>query len=302
MDPVLISGVLVCKIAFARKLLNFIYLYDDDNLKQANESGPPLSRIVKLNNKQINLTTARLCFTCYNRILSALFLCDFKIWYLRPFLCTMSIWKRKQVHRTFVCNDKWGLEDSATTPFAIITDEEEEEAEVGGASRITTGSRNYRSSRCSPSSNTMAAVRSLLVSVKSDSGSDRSDSDSESESDRDVRDAEPMEVEEGELESEDISVNRSLKELLPVSAPTKASWDPGLAVPCQRGFREVAFSSPGLPGYCYLILACTTLSVTSRDSWIVCLPRSLVAHRYGVFVIISPDCSQKPGSRKSIHQ
>lgn len=85
------------------------------------------------------------------------------------------------------------------------------------------GSRNYRSSRCSPSSNTMAAVRSLLVSVKSDSASDRSDSDSDSESDRDVRDAEPMEVEEGELESSDISVNRSLKELLPVSAPTKAS-------------------------------------------------------------------------------
>ncbi|XP_069001798.1 nuclear cap-binding protein subunit 3 [Embiotoca jacksoni] len=59
----------------------------------------------------------------------------------------------------------------------------------------------------------MAAVRSLQVSVKSDSGSDRSDSDSES--DRDAREAEPMEVEEGELETEDISVNRSLKELLP---------------------------------------------------------------------------------------
>ncbi|XP_041864721.1 nuclear cap-binding protein subunit 3 [Melanotaenia boesemani] len=59
----------------------------------------------------------------------------------------------------------------------------------------------------------MAAVRSLRVSVKPDSGSDRSDSDSES--DRDVREAEPMEVEEGELEAEDISVNRSLKELLP---------------------------------------------------------------------------------------
>ncbi|CAB1415619.1 unnamed protein product [Pleuronectes platessa] len=57
----------------------------------------------------------------------------------------------------------------------------------------------------------MAAVRSLRVSVKSDSGSEHSDSDSES--DRDVRDAEPMEVEEGELE--DVSVNRSLKELLP---------------------------------------------------------------------------------------
>ncbi|XP_078101108.1 nuclear cap-binding protein subunit 3 [Sander vitreus] len=61
----------------------------------------------------------------------------------------------------------------------------------------------------------MAAVRSLRVSVKSDSGSDRSESDSDSESDRDVREAEPMEVEEGELETEDISVNRSLKELLP---------------------------------------------------------------------------------------
>ncbi|XP_029957305.1 nuclear cap-binding protein subunit 3 [Salarias fasciatus] len=59
----------------------------------------------------------------------------------------------------------------------------------------------------------MAAVRSLRVSVKSDSGSERSDSDSES--DRDARDAEPMEVEEGELEAEDVSVNRSLKELLP---------------------------------------------------------------------------------------
>ncbi|XP_072230983.1 nuclear cap-binding protein subunit 3 [Leuresthes tenuis] len=61
----------------------------------------------------------------------------------------------------------------------------------------------------------MAAVRSLRVSVKPDSGSDRSDSDSDSESERDVREAEPMEVEEGEVESEDISVNRSLKELLP---------------------------------------------------------------------------------------
>ncbi|KAF7654384.1 hypothetical protein LDENG_00070470 [Lucifuga dentata] len=61
----------------------------------------------------------------------------------------------------------------------------------------------------------MAAVRSLRVSVKSDSGSDRSDSSSDSESDRNVREAEPMEVEEGELDSEDISVNRSLKELLP---------------------------------------------------------------------------------------
>ncbi|XP_022625087.1 nuclear cap-binding protein subunit 3 [Seriola dumerili] len=63
----------------------------------------------------------------------------------------------------------------------------------------------------------MAAVHSLRVSVKSDSGSDRSDSDSDSESDRDAREAEPMEVEEGELdlEAEDISVNRSLKELVP---------------------------------------------------------------------------------------
>ncbi|KAG7515674.1 nuclear cap-binding protein subunit 3 [Solea senegalensis] len=63
----------------------------------------------------------------------------------------------------------------------------------------------------------MAAVRSLRVSVKSDSGSDRSDSGSESE--RDTREAEPMEVEveEGELEADDddVSVNRSLKELLP---------------------------------------------------------------------------------------
>uniref|UniRef100_A0A3Q2EG15 Nuclear cap-binding protein subunit 3 n=1 Tax=Cyprinodon variegatus TaxID=28743 RepID=A0A3Q2EG15_CYPVA len=63
----------------------------------------------------------------------------------------------------------------------------------------------------------MAAVRSLQVSVKSDSGSERSESDSDSESDRDGREAEPMEVEEGELEPEDVSVNRSLKELLPVS-------------------------------------------------------------------------------------
>lgn len=72
----------------------------------------------------------------------------------------------------------------------------------------------------------MAAVRSSRVSVKSDSGSDRSESDSDSESDRDVREAEPMEVEEGELESEDISVNRSLKELLPVSIRAR---------PCQTG-------------------------------------------------------------------
>ncbi|CAK6980365.1 nuclear cap-binding protein subunit 3 [Scomber scombrus] len=59
----------------------------------------------------------------------------------------------------------------------------------------------------------MAAVHSLQVSVKPDSGSDRSESDSDSESDRDARGAEPMEVEEGELE--DVSVNRSLQELLP---------------------------------------------------------------------------------------
>ncbi|XP_037323172.1 nuclear cap-binding protein subunit 3 [Pungitius pungitius] len=55
----------------------------------------------------------------------------------------------------------------------------------------------------------MAAVRSLMA-AKPDSGTD-----SESDSDRDAREAEPMEVEEGELEAEDISVNRSLKELLP---------------------------------------------------------------------------------------
>uniref|UniRef100_A0A3B5MM33 Nuclear cap-binding protein subunit 3 n=1 Tax=Xiphophorus couchianus TaxID=32473 RepID=A0A3B5MM33_9TELE len=61
----------------------------------------------------------------------------------------------------------------------------------------------------------MAEVRSLRVSVKSDSGSERSESDSDSESDRDGREAEPMEVEEGELEAEDVTVSRSLKELLP---------------------------------------------------------------------------------------
>lgn len=72
----------------------------------------------------------------------------------------------------------------------------------------------------------MAEVHRLRVSVKSDSGTDRSGSDSDSESDRDVREAEPMEVEEGELEPEDISVNRSLKELLPVSLQTKAFSDP----------------------------------------------------------------------------
>ncbi|XP_070980794.1 nuclear cap-binding protein subunit 3-like isoform X3 [Oncorhynchus clarkii lewisi] len=53
----------------------------------------------------------------------------------------------------------------------------------------------------------MAAVRSLRVSVKSDC--------SESDSDRDAREFEPMEVEEGELEAEDIPVNRSLNEVLP---------------------------------------------------------------------------------------
>ncbi|XP_072315808.1 nuclear cap-binding protein subunit 3 isoform X2 [Eucyclogobius newberryi] len=61
----------------------------------------------------------------------------------------------------------------------------------------------------------MAAVRSLRVSLPSRSGSEHSDSDS----DRDPREAEPMEVEEGELEPEpgpeDVSVKRSLKELLP---------------------------------------------------------------------------------------
>uniref|UniRef100_A0A8C2XNA9 Nuclear cap-binding protein subunit 3 n=1 Tax=Cyclopterus lumpus TaxID=8103 RepID=A0A8C2XNA9_CYCLU len=61
----------------------------------------------------------------------------------------------------------------------------------------------------------MAAVRSLMAAVKSDGGSDRSDSGSDSDSDHDAREAEPMEVEEGELETEDVSVNRSLKELLP---------------------------------------------------------------------------------------
>ncbi|KAI4878769.1 hypothetical protein NFI96_028767 [Prochilodus magdalenae] len=61
----------------------------------------------------------------------------------------------------------------------------------------------------------MAAVRSLQVSVKPESSSDRSDSDSDSDSDRNAREAEPMEVEEGELEFESIPVRRSLKELLP---------------------------------------------------------------------------------------
>ncbi|XP_019719736.1 nuclear cap-binding protein subunit 3 isoform X1 [Hippocampus comes] len=61
----------------------------------------------------------------------------------------------------------------------------------------------------------MAAARSLRVSVKSDSGSDHSESESDSESDRGAREPEPMEVEEGELEAEDISNNRSLNDLLP---------------------------------------------------------------------------------------
>lgn len=73
----------------------------------------------------------------------------------------------------------------------------------------------------------MAAVRSLRVSVRPDSGSDRSESDSGSESDGDAREAEPMEVEEGELEPEDISVSRSLQELLPVSPRTEACSHPG---------------------------------------------------------------------------
>nr|XP_029524606.1 nuclear cap-binding protein subunit 3-like [Oncorhynchus nerka] len=53
----------------------------------------------------------------------------------------------------------------------------------------------------------MAALRSLRLSVKSDC--------SESDSDRDAREFEPMEVEEGELEVEDIPVNLSLNEVLP---------------------------------------------------------------------------------------
>ncbi|XP_036380378.1 nuclear cap-binding protein subunit 3 [Megalops cyprinoides] len=61
----------------------------------------------------------------------------------------------------------------------------------------------------------MAAVRSLRVSVKPESGSDRSESDSDSDSDRDPREPEPMEVEEGELEPEDIPIRRSIKELIP---------------------------------------------------------------------------------------
>lgn len=89
----------------------------------------------------------------------------------------------------------------------------------------------------------MAAVRSLRVSVKSDSGSD---SDSDSESDRDAREAEPMEVEEGELEAEDVSVNRSLKELLPVSRPHS---DRGLASVAARSAAPVVGQrKPDLPG------------------------------------------------------
>ncbi|KAJ7996236.1 hypothetical protein DPEC_G00235010 [Dallia pectoralis] len=61
----------------------------------------------------------------------------------------------------------------------------------------------------------MAAVRSLRVSVKPDSGSDPSESDSDSDTNQDARESEPMEVEDGELEVDDIPVNRSLKELLP---------------------------------------------------------------------------------------
>uniref|UniRef100_A0A8C6NY68 Nuclear cap-binding protein subunit 3 n=1 Tax=Nothobranchius furzeri TaxID=105023 RepID=A0A8C6NY68_NOTFU len=81
----------------------------------------------------------------------------------------------------------------------------------------------------------MAAVRSLQV--KSDSGSDRSEPNSDSESDRDAREAEPMEVEEGELEAEDISVNRSLKELLPVSF--RLGLDrPGTRFVCQEAFER----------------------------------------------------------------
>ncbi|XP_063059238.1 nuclear cap-binding protein subunit 3 isoform X3 [Engraulis encrasicolus] len=58
----------------------------------------------------------------------------------------------------------------------------------------------------------MAAVRSLRVSVKPESASE---SDGDSDSDRDARDAEPMEVEEGEEPVETIPVRCSLKELLP---------------------------------------------------------------------------------------
>jgi len=96
----------------------------------------------------------------------------------------------------------------------------------------------------------MAAVRSLMVAVKSEGGSDRSCSGSDSDSDHDAREAEPMEVEEGELETEDVSVNRSLKELLPVSGgPVR----PGTRVPLAAcgGARPPAASrgvSPGTSG------------------------------------------------------
>lgn len=88
----------------------------------------------------------------------------------------------------------------------------------------------------------MAAVRSLRVSVKSDSGSE---SDSDSESDRDAREAEPMEVEEGELEAEDISVNRSLKELLPVSVRTRPDQTGDWSVLRPAGPREVSACGNG---------------------------------------------------------
>ncbi|XP_049597954.1 nuclear cap-binding protein subunit 3 [Syngnathus scovelli] len=61
----------------------------------------------------------------------------------------------------------------------------------------------------------MAATRSSRLAVKSDSGSDRSDSESDSESEKGAREAEPMEVEQSEQEAEDISINRSVKPLLP---------------------------------------------------------------------------------------
>lgn len=86
----------------------------------------------------------------------------------------------------------------------------------------------------------MAAVRSLQVAVKSDSGSDRAESDSDSQSDRDVREAEPMEVEEGELEADEISVNRSLKELLPVSVRTRPCVTESCRLPSPGKQREVS--------------------------------------------------------------
>ncbi|KAK0144189.1 Nuclear cap-binding protein subunit 3 [Merluccius polli] len=66
----------------------------------------------------------------------------------------------------------------------------------------------------------MAAVHSLRESVKSDDDGggrfDRSESDSDSGSEGDPRDSEPMEVEEGELDTDDVvPVHRSLKELVP---------------------------------------------------------------------------------------